>query len=84
MSIHAHGRDGPPPRGAVPGESVIAVKALTKRCGASIAVEDLSFSLEAGTVTGFLGPNGAGKTTTLRVLLGLAEPTAGRALVFGR
>jgi ABC-2 type transport system ATP-binding protein len=84
MSIHAFGRDGPSPRGAVPGESVIAVKALTKRYGASIAVEDLSFSLEAGTVTGFLGPNGAGKTTTLRVLLGLAEPTAGRALVFGR
>jgi ABC-2 type transport system ATP-binding protein len=47
-------------------------------------VDDLTFSLEAGTVTGFLGPNGAGKTTTLRVLLGLAEPTAGRALVFGR
>jgi ABC-2 type transport system ATP-binding protein len=47
-------------------------------------VDDLTFSLQAGTVTGFLGPNGAGKTTTLRVLLGLAEPTAGRALVFGR
>jgi ABC-2 type transport system ATP-binding protein len=47
-------------------------------------VDDLTFSLQAGTVTGFLGPNGAGKTTTLRVLLGLAEPTAGRTLVFGR
>ncbi|MEP6639868.1 MAG: ATP-binding cassette domain-containing protein, partial [Chloroflexota bacterium] len=47
-------------------------------------VEDLTFSLESGTVTGFLGPNGAGKTTTLRLLLGLAEPTAGEALVFGR
>jgi ABC-2 type transport system ATP-binding protein len=57
---------------------------LTKRFGAFVAVDDLTFSLEAGTVTGFLGPNGAGKTTTLRVLLGLAEPTAGHALVFGR
>jgi ABC-2 type transport system ATP-binding protein len=63
---------------------VVAVKALTKRYGGSIAVEDLTFSLDSGTVTGFLGPNGAGKTTTLRVLLGLAEPTAGQALVLGR
>jgi ABC-2 type transport system ATP-binding protein len=47
-----------------------------------MAVEDLSFELEAGTITGFLGPNGAGKTTTLRMLLGLAAPTSGRALVF--
>src|SRR5262249_44441817 len=46
--------------------------------------DEVSFSLERGTVTGFLGPNGAGKTTTLRLLLGLAEPTAGDALVFGR
>src|SRR5207253_4354051 len=64
--------------------SVVAVTGLTKRFGASIAVDHLTFSLPAGTVTGFLGPNGAGKTTTLRVLLGLGEPTAGRALVFGR
>src|SRR5262249_27424779 len=41
-------------------------------------------ALQSGTITGFLGPNGAGKTTTLRMLLGLAEPTAGEALVFGR
>ena len=47
-------------------------------------MDDLTFTLQTGTVTGFLGPNGGGKTTTLRVLLGLAEPTAGRALVFGR
>jgi ABC-2 type transport system ATP-binding protein len=46
------------------------------------AVDDLSFALEAGTITGFLGPNGAGKTTTLRMLLGLAAPTGGRALIF--
>jgi len=55
---------------------------LTKRFGKLTAVEDLSFALEAGTITGFLGPNGAGKTTTLRMLLGLATPTTGRALIF--
>jgi ABC-2 type transport system ATP-binding protein len=65
-------------------DAVIAVEGLTKRFGAVVAVEDLSFSLQRGTVTGFLGPNGAGKTTTLRALLGLVEPTAGEALVFGR
>jgi len=63
---------------------VVAVSSLTKRFGELTAVDGLSFALEAGTVTGFLGPNGAGKTTTLRLLLGLAEPTAGEALVFGR
>jgi len=63
---------------------VVDVRSLTKRYGEVTAVEALTFSLEAGTVTGFLGPNGAGKTTTLRVLLGLAEPTSGEALVFGR
>ena len=47
-------------------------------------MSDLTFELEAGTVTGFLGPNGAGKTTTLRMVLGLAAPTTGRALVFDR
>jgi ABC-2 type transport system ATP-binding protein len=65
-------------------EPVVSVQALTKRFGDVVAVEGLTFSLEAGTVTGFLGPNGAGKTTTLRLLLGLAQPTAGEALVFGR
>ena len=63
--------------------AVTAVE-LTKRFGELTAVAELSFELETGTITGFLGPNGAGKTTTLRMLLGLAEPTAGRALVFGR
>ena len=64
--------------------AVVRVEGLTKRYGPVTAIEDLSFSLEAGQVTGFLGPNGAGKTTTLRLLLGLAEPTGGQALVFGR
>jgi len=69
---------------APPGEPVVSVQALTKHFGDVVAVEDVTFSLEAGTVTGFLGPNGAGKTTTLRLLLGLARPSAGEALVFGR
>ena len=63
---------------------VLSAIGLTKRFGALTAVEDLSFELEPGNVVGFLGPNGAGKTTTLRMLLGLARPTEGRALVFGR
>jgi ABC-2 type transport system ATP-binding protein len=61
----------------------IAVNGVTKVFGAVHAVENLSFSVEPGTVTGFLGPNGAGKTTTMRVLLGLARPTAGNATVEG-
>jgi ABC-2 type transport system ATP-binding protein len=65
-------------------DPVVRVSSLTKRFGEVTAVEDLTFSLDRGTVTGFLGPNGAGKTTTLRLLLGLAEPTRGEALVFGR
>lgn len=61
----------------------IEVRGITKRFGSVLAVDDLSFTVEPGTVTGFLGPNGAGKTTTLRMLLGLVRPTAGRALVNG-
>ena len=64
--------------------SVVSAIALTKRFGELAAVDDLTFELEAGTVTGFLGPNGAGKTTTMRLLLGLARPTRGSALLFGR
>src|SRR5262249_37841192 len=64
--------------------AVVSCRALTKRYGELVAVDGITFSLEPGTVAGFLGPNGAGKTTTLRLLLGLAEPTAGEALVFGR
>jgi ABC-2 type transport system ATP-binding protein len=63
---------------------VVQAEDLTKRFGEVLAVDDLSFALERGTVTGFLGPNGAGKTTTLRMLLHLVQPTAGRAVVFGR
>jgi ABC-2 type transport system ATP-binding protein len=57
---------------------------LTKRYGAKLAVDDLSFTVRPGTVTGFLGPNGSGKSTTMRMLLGLDRPTAGSARVNGR
>jgi ABC-2 type transport system ATP-binding protein len=64
--------------------TVVQVESLTKRFGKVLAVDNLSFALEHGTITGFLGPNGAGKTTTLRMLLGLAAPSTGRALIFGK
>jgi ABC-2 type transport system ATP-binding protein len=62
----------------------ILVEGLTKYYGTVKAVDNLSFALRAGAVTGFLGPNGAGKTTALKVIVGLARPTAGRALINGR
>lgn len=61
----------------------IEISGLTKQFGAVTAVEDLSFTVEPGVVTGFLGPNGAGKTTTLRVLLGLVRATEGTATFGG-
>ncbi len=63
--------------------SVIEVRGLTKRFGEVLAVDRLSFTVEAGEVVGFLGPNGAGKTTTLRMLLGLVRPDAGTATING-
>jgi ABC-2 type transport system ATP-binding protein len=63
---------------------VIEVEHLTKRFRKTLAVDDLSFRVREGAITGFLGPNGAGKTTTLRVILGLVHPSAGRATVMGR
>jgi ABC-2 type transport system ATP-binding protein len=74
--------DGSPP--IADGAPVVAVRELVKRYGDVVAVDRLSFTLPSGTITGFLGPNGAGKTTTMRLLLGLARPTSGQALVFGR
>ena len=62
----------------------ICLDRATKRYGPVTAVEDLSFQARAGAITGFLGPNGAGKSTTLRMLLGLATPTAGSAAILGR
>jgi ABC-2 type transport system ATP-binding protein len=63
---------------------MLEVDTLTKRFGATLAVDGLSFKAEPGRVLGFLGPNGAGKTTTLRTLLGLTIPTSGSATVEGR
>jgi ABC-2 type transport system ATP-binding protein len=62
----------------------VQVRGLGKDFGAVRAVHDLTFDVPAGTITGFLGPNGAGKTTTLRMLLGLAKPSAGSALIGGQ
>lgn len=64
--------------------SAVAVEHLTKRYEATVAVDDLTFSVPRGTIAGFLGPNGAGKTTTFRMLVGLAAPTSGTASVLGR
>jgi ABC-2 type transport system ATP-binding protein len=63
---------------------VIEVERLTKRFGSTLAVDDLSFSVAPGTITGFLGPNGAGKSTTMRAILGLVLPTSGNTTVLGR
>ena len=62
---------------------MIELTGLTKQFGNIRAVDDLTFSVEPGVVTGFLGPNGAGKTTTMRLILGLDHPTAGTAMVDG-
>ena len=72
-----------PPLGCL-AVSAIETVGLTKRYGSVTAVDDLSFSVRDGAVTGFLGPNGAGKTTTLRMILALARPSAGHATVLGR
>ena len=68
-----------PVRGAT-----VEVRGLTKRFGSLTAIDDLSFTVEPGRVTGFLGPNGAGKTTTLRILLDLASATSGTCSIGGR
>jgi ABC-2 type transport system ATP-binding protein len=65
-------------------DASIEVRGLTKRYGRTIAVEDLSFTVRPGQVTGFVGPNGAGKSTTLRIILGLDAPDRGAALVGGQ
>lgn len=63
---------------------MISVKGLTKQYGTVRAVDDLSFEVAAGKVTGFLGPNGAGKSTTMRMVMGLDRPTSGTALINGK
>ena len=63
---------------------MIEARGLFKRYGDTVAVDDLSFTVEPGKITGFLGPNGAGKTTTMRLILGLDRPTAGEVTVNGK
>jgi ABC-2 type transport system ATP-binding protein len=65
-------------------DATIETHSLTKRYGAAIAVDNLSIAVHPGRVTGFVGPNGAGKTTTVQLLLGLAAPQSGEALITGR
>jgi energy-coupling factor transporter ATP-binding protein EcfA2 len=73
---HAGGSQGSRP--------VIEVRNLTKRYGPVLAVDDLSFTVAAGQVTGFLGPNGSGKSTTMRMIVGLDAPTSGQVAVGGQ
>jgi len=67
----------------IPPDPILQVEGLTKRFQAKLAVEQLSFSLDSGSIVGLLGGNGAGKTTTLSMLLGLLEPTSGTIQLFG-
>lgn len=62
----------------------IEVRSLSKRYGSKLAIDDVSFEVSAGRVTGFLGPNGAGKSTTMRVIVGLDRPSSGEALIDGQ
>src|SRR5258707_3961999 len=64
-------------------EPVIVVENLTRRFGEFVAVDHINFEVQAGEVVGYLGPNGSGKTTTIRMLLGLLQPSEGRATVLG-
>jgi ABC-2 type transport system ATP-binding protein len=64
--------------------AAVEITNLTKRFGSFVAVDDLSFTVEPGRITGFLGPNGAGKTTSLRMVLDLVSPTSGRATIDGK
>src|SRR5256885_15492992 len=66
------------------GGAMIEAAGLTKRYGRTVAVDDLSFTVKPGRVTGFLGPNGAGKSTTMRIALGLDYPDAGHVLIDGK
>ncbi len=63
---------------------MIEARGLTKRYGSTLAVDQLSFQVEPGKITGFLGPNGAGKTTTMRMILGLDRPTSGTVTIDGK
>src|SRR5947209_5026106 len=66
-----------------PGDPVVATRELTKKYGKLIALDRLTMSVDRGQILGFIGPNGAGKTTAIKILVGLARPTSGSALVAG-
>jgi ABC-2 type transport system ATP-binding protein len=66
------------------GQSAIALRSLTKRFDATAVVDDVTFSVPAGSITGFVGANGAGKTTTMRMILGLVAPSSGSATIHGQ
>src|SRR5260221_11503606 len=66
------------------GPDMIEARGLTKKYGDTVAVDNLSFTVEPGRIPGFLGPNGAGKTTTMRLILGLDRPTGGTVTVDGK
>ncbi|MGY8734182.1 MAG: ATP-binding cassette domain-containing protein, partial [Pirellulales bacterium] len=66
-----------------PRDKVVVIENLTKKFGEFTAVDNLSMTVERGRILGFIGPNGAGKTTTIKILVGLAKPTEGRAIIAG-
>src|SRR5579863_9182928 len=78
------GLPGPKERNQRREPGMIEARGLSKRYGDKVAVDDLTFTVRPGRVTGFLGPNGAGKTTTMRMILGLDRPTAGSATINGK
>lgn len=63
---------------------VVEIQNLSKHYGEFIALDNLSLTLDRGSILGFIGPNGAGKTTTIRILVGLSRPTSGSAMIGGR
>jgi ABC-2 type transport system ATP-binding protein len=83
-AVRAQADDPQVPDGGSGDDSMIEARHLTKRYGRETAIDDLSFTVRPGTVTGFLGPNGSGKTTTMRLILGLDRPTAGAVTVNGK
>src|SRR5580693_9048917 len=80
----AHMADGHGARARGRKPVMIEARGLTKRFGDKLAVDQLTFTVEPGRITGFLGPNGAGKTTTMRLILGLDRPTRGTVSVHGK
>ncbi len=66
-----------------PSDPVVVIEELTKKYGEFTALDQLSLTLHRGQILGFIGPNGAGKTTAIKILVGLARPTAGRAMICG-